>query len=517
MSPVPIQTAAGPEPRAASSAWRLPWRRRTAILHVFISSPGDCAGERRALRRAILTVSNGEPARSRGILLQPLMWEDLPPGQATPGDLQSGIDALLVRYGLEEYEIYLGLMKTRIGTPTPRSRSGTVEEFETALERRRKTRQPAEILFYFLDGEAPQEAVTTFRDELGNRGFLYRSAASGEALEAAVHVHLARIVEEWFHWRNRLRRQVRHWRGVVLLTGALLILGASLFYMRFDRGAAVRIRATLALQGPPAASVVYARLSPYMWIHGPSVRRDINGAFLANVKGAQSIAVSLGHFEEWTVSAARLPDSVGQGRRWLAPRLERGMEQLGIDLATTQELELWTRAGDCGLWDIDSPVSRRLLTSIATGVTCRSGSPARPGRSRSRGYGSSPAGFCRGRPTSRTGARFATGSNSSPSPATGSVWKRRRRERYSGPTRNSRSPRSLPSFAWRPRIESPRGSAANLARVSSRSCWHRLSTPPRRDRTLLPCSASWSSMPRAACRRGPTRRTISLLPCSRGR
>lgn len=365
MSPVPIQTAAGPEPRAASSAWRLPWRRRTAILHVFISSPGDCAGERRALRRAILTVSNGEPARSRGILLQPLMWEDLPPGQATPGDLQSGIDALLVRYGLEEYEIYLGLMKTRIGTPTPRSRSGTVEEFETALERRRKTRQPAEILFYFLDGEAPQEAVTTFRDELGNRGFLYRSAASGEALEAAVHVHLARIVEEWFHWRNRLRRQVRHWRGVVLLTGALLILGASLFYMRFDRGAAVRIRATLALQGPPAASVVYARLSPYMWIHGPSVRRDINGAFLANVKGAQSIAVSLGHFEEWTVSAARLPDLVGQGRRWLAPRLERGMEQLGIDLATTQELELWTRAGDCGLWDIDSPVSRRLLTSIA--------------------------------------------------------------------------------------------------------------------------------------------------------
>src|SRR5262245_5372321 len=90
------------------------WRRTPKVLHVFLSSPGECAVERDALRQVIADISNSEEARSLGIELRPLMWEDLPPGMGRPGDLQIRVDEILKRYGLQRYEIYLGMMKSRI-------------------------------------------------------------------------------------------------------------------------------------------------------------------------------------------------------------------------------------------------------------------------------------------------------------------------------------------------------------------------------------------------------------------
>lgn len=358
----------GPDKKPGSkpSGAGRPWQRRPTLLHVFISSPGDCAEERLALRQVVLEVSRAEESRSRRIELRPLMWEDFPPGPAVPGDLQSRVDDLLERYGLQTYEIYLGMMKARIGTPTPRSRSGTVEELEIALERRRRTRLPLEILFYFLEGEnEPQAEVVQFRKELGEQGFLYRTVESRRSLEQAVYVHLTRIVEEWFHWKNRLRRQIRSFRTAAVLAGALLLLGAVLGYGQLDRGGAVRVREALESQGPGAAAEMYTREAPYMLIHGRGVRKEINRAFLNALESSPSITEGLSRFEEWTATGVELPDFVDQGRDWLAPRLEHRMGDLGIDLANTQALEIWLRATNAGVWEIDSETPRRLLFLIS--------------------------------------------------------------------------------------------------------------------------------------------------------
>src|SRR5215211_366554 len=55
------------------------------------------------------------------------------------------------------YTLFLGIMWNRLGTPTPRAASGTVEEFERAVEARKQKGQP-EIWFYFR--ESPSKLDT---------------------------------------------------------------------------------------------------------------------------------------------------------------------------------------------------------------------------------------------------------------------------------------------------------------------------------------------------------------------
>ena len=115
----------------------------------------------------VRSVSQSDEARAAGIELQPLLWEDLPPGQAQAGDLQSRVNALLDQYDLKRYEIYAGAMKDRLGTPTAKFRSGTIEELETAIAGHRRAQIPAEVLFYLI-GPGSDE-VRAFRDELTAR------------------------------------------------------------------------------------------------------------------------------------------------------------------------------------------------------------------------------------------------------------------------------------------------------------------------------------------------------------
>src|SRR5260370_522368 len=67
-----------------------------------------------------------------------------------------GVDAQAVLQPyIGDYDVYVGVMRHRLGTPTRRAASGTVEEFQDARRRWEKTGRPA-IFFYFgsdvLDG-----------------------------------------------------------------------------------------------------------------------------------------------------------------------------------------------------------------------------------------------------------------------------------------------------------------------------------------------------------------------------
>jgi hypothetical protein len=67
-------------------------RSRDKRLHLFPSSPGDCQEERNRVRDIVDRINASEAARERKIKIKLVRWEDLPPGEAEPGNLQVRID-----------------------------------------------------------------------------------------------------------------------------------------------------------------------------------------------------------------------------------------------------------------------------------------------------------------------------------------------------------------------------------------------------------------------------------------
>src|SRR5450432_2908525 len=97
-------------------------------LFIFLASPGDVSIERRHVEEVVADL-NRTVASDKGVILQVVRWED----DAFPGygqDAQALINAQIAK--MADYALFVGIMWNRLGTPTPRGASGTVEEFEAA-------------------------------------------------------------------------------------------------------------------------------------------------------------------------------------------------------------------------------------------------------------------------------------------------------------------------------------------------------------------------------------------------
>lgn len=115
------------------------------IYKCFISSPGDCNEERKACVE-ILDKINNSLARHLDLQFEPFMWEyDVLPDMGTNG--QQIIDEYIIK---SNYDIFIGIMKNRFGTPTKKAGSGTEHEFIDALDRKKRSHDNLpKILFYF--------------------------------------------------------------------------------------------------------------------------------------------------------------------------------------------------------------------------------------------------------------------------------------------------------------------------------------------------------------------------------
>lgn len=117
------------------------------VLRVFVSSPRDVA-EARELVPEILERINVTDGSVSAYRLEAFLYErNVPP--AIGPSAQESVDA-----GTPPYEIYLGIMAARFGTPTGDYGSGTEKEFRDAYARWQSTKQP-HILLYFRDDVAP--------------------------------------------------------------------------------------------------------------------------------------------------------------------------------------------------------------------------------------------------------------------------------------------------------------------------------------------------------------------------
>jgi ubiquinone/menaquinone biosynthesis C-methylase UbiE len=150
-------------------------RDQVRRIRVFVSSPNDVKGERELLDGVVEEI-NRTIGETGSFVLQLFKWERnvIPQIDQTP---QGVIDNQML-----DCDIYLGILRTRFGTPTGNYGSGTEQEFRAALERFNSKGKPW-ISFYFYSGpvqlrsreEREQyDKVCNFRDELERKGVVGR-------------------------------------------------------------------------------------------------------------------------------------------------------------------------------------------------------------------------------------------------------------------------------------------------------------------------------------------------------
>ena len=119
-------------------------------LTIFVSGPSTVEAEKAALRVIVEEVSR-RSEKTRAVTLRVVSWPDnIRPG--VNADPQSEIGHQIG----SDYDIYIGILGSRFGTPTAHSGSGTEQEFEEALARFQKDSTAVRLLFYFKrDAEDP--------------------------------------------------------------------------------------------------------------------------------------------------------------------------------------------------------------------------------------------------------------------------------------------------------------------------------------------------------------------------
>ena len=173
--------------------------RTEDVLTIFLASPSDVSDERTRFAEAI-GEWNRAWSRELGLRLELVRWED----DAYPAIGQDAQDVINQQIP-SDYDLFVGLMWSRFGTPTGRAGSGTEEEFDRAFERYRQAPASLDILFYFKDAPiAPSKLdpsqlsrVRDFKRSLASSGMLTWDFTDADQFEKLVSLHITKHVQAW--------------------------------------------------------------------------------------------------------------------------------------------------------------------------------------------------------------------------------------------------------------------------------------------------------------------------------
>ncbi len=173
--------------------------RQEFVLRVFVAFPDDVSEEVDAVQACVEEL-NAILSRDLGRRLEMITWRNT----AVPG-VGTDPQAVINEHIGDNYDIFIGILWTRFGTPTPRAGSGAEEEFERAYARHKSNQKSIRLMIYFkktpIDLEAiipaQIEAIKAFRSKLGPKGVLYWDFTSREEFESYLRMHLSRQVSDW--------------------------------------------------------------------------------------------------------------------------------------------------------------------------------------------------------------------------------------------------------------------------------------------------------------------------------
>lgn len=178
-------------------------------IKVFVASPGDVPKERQQLDEVIREI-NTTIGRERNISLDLTKWEThCYPAMGRPqGEINKQIGT---------YDIFIGIMWKRFGTPTGKAESGTEEEFRHAYRTWQESTVP-HIMFYFnktpfmsADKKEHEQfgKVLEFRSELSEKGLVWEYENVNEFANI-VRPHLVQLLSDKFKIVSNKSKHILH-------------------------------------------------------------------------------------------------------------------------------------------------------------------------------------------------------------------------------------------------------------------------------------------------------------------
>lgn len=150
-------------------------------IQVFVSCPGDVEPEKQIVKKVCDRINNSYAKNGCNIHLLVRDWRDIT-GKFGPRPQQ------IINETINDYDIYIGILWMRFGTPTGAVnqetgndfQSGTEEEFHIAFDEWKKNSQSLNIYVFFKDSKPPNTTTETeqllkvqkFRDELMPLGWV---------------------------------------------------------------------------------------------------------------------------------------------------------------------------------------------------------------------------------------------------------------------------------------------------------------------------------------------------------
>jgi TIR domain/Domain of unknown function (DUF4062) len=220
-------------------------------IRVFIASPGEVSEERDIASHVISEIGRifGDPFE---LHVEAIRWET----HAVPDVGDDAQDVINEQVG--QFDVLVGVMWRRFGSPTKRGDSGTGEEFERAYRLFRKHGRP-KIMFYFrttpfytadLVSIAQFRRVAEFRKKLEKLGVLYWTYNTPLEFERNVREHLIRQIfgiadKKGPEGRAKETLKYRETRRETVLERPSVFIA----YSRFDRVAARSFYSALRATG----------------------------------------------------------------------------------------------------------------------------------------------------------------------------------------------------------------------------------------------------------------------------
>ena len=172
-------------------------------IKIMIASPGDVLPERQAVRDVIKNVNYW--AVFANIRFETIDWEN----NTYPTNSVYPQNAINQQIG-NSFDILIGIFWTKIGTPTPKYPSGTIEEIENALNKSKNTKSTDVMLYFKMDEILPQvvdsdqiEKLINYKNELSSRGVYYWEFINCNDFKNYLSQHLALLVQHKFWSKDK--------------------------------------------------------------------------------------------------------------------------------------------------------------------------------------------------------------------------------------------------------------------------------------------------------------------------
>ena len=184
-------------------------------IRVFVATPSDVQEERKILRKVIEEL-NRMFGENYNTILDFIRWET----HAVP---DMGRAQAIINQQIGPYDIFVGIMWKRFGTPTGDSESGTQEEFNLAYESWKQSGKPR-IMFYFnqlpytlrsVEETEQVRNVIEFRSQLEKHGLIWEYD-NVKNFESVIREHLNRVVHDIVHNTDRNNLSVENEKTTVV-------------------------------------------------------------------------------------------------------------------------------------------------------------------------------------------------------------------------------------------------------------------------------------------------------------